>query len=131
MWKSLGTWQSHFSTMVGAKIRRSLRVREKKLTNSEYHESKQLLRGRPEWTWNWRGSVSSREGFFFFHFGRDDNTHIETVGNYLMEKENWKRKNCRMIGSLEECIRKEAERCLGVVRQAVGLHFHHCSFPVE
>lgn len=50
-----------FRRVVGAKVRGSSRIKEKKINDSEY---KQLLKGNPEWSCRGRGSMRSREGFF-------------------------------------------------------------------
>lgn len=73
--RSLGTLQGGFSKVVGAKITASSTEKKKKLQNREYRERKQLLKGRPEWAWSWRGFVRSREGFFCCR-RRGDRMHI-------------------------------------------------------
>lgn len=63
MQRSLGTLQSCFSVETGQNSESS-RERKRKLKNHDSCEQKPLLKGRLEWTWSWRGSVRSREGFF-------------------------------------------------------------------
>lgn len=53
---ALGTSETRDTCkVVGANITASSREKKKKLKNREYRERKQLLKGRPEWAWSWRG----------------------------------------------------------------------------